>query len=124
MRARLFVDATLLALVACADPAPPSSLGSHANPVRADTFLGEFEYLTRLQCPDGTKPHFRRLPLRAKGPYGHMVNGYRVRCIYLNREVKVYLDPFHPRYVERDPVPGFSFSRPPDERRLFWLREP
>ena len=88
--------------------------------MRASTFLGEFEYLTRLECPDGTKPHIQRLPLRERGAYGDMVNGYRLRCIYMNRETQVYIDPRH-EHVELEPVTGFGFSRPPDRARLFWL---
>ncbi len=121
MPARSAVLATaLLASLGCAtqEPAP---LGSPRNPVRAFTYLGEFEYLTRLRCADGTRPHFKRLENRRAGPYGRMLNGYRVRCIYLNAESKVYIDEFHPDYVELEPVPGFTMARGPDLRRLFWM---
>jgi hypothetical protein len=119
------LGASLLAALACAAPPAEPPLGSSLNPVRAATFLGEFEYLTRLQCPDGTRPHVKRLPTpRTKGPSGRMVNGYLVRCIYLNREARIYLDPYHPTHVEREPVPGFAFWRAPDPRRLFWLEQP
>jgi hypothetical protein len=114
-----------IALAACLGCVAPerTDLGSRANPVRAFTYLGEFEYLTRLRCPDGTRPHFQRLPNRRAGRDGRMLNGYRVRCIYLNAESEVFIDTFHPDYVELEPVPGFSLGRPPDRRRLFW-REP
>jgi hypothetical protein len=93
--------------------------------VRADTFLGELEYLSRLRCPDDTQPHFQRLPGAAghglRGPYGNFVNGYRVRCIYLNTEYRVFIDPHHPHHAESAAVAGFVVAGPPDRRRLFWL---
>ena len=84
--------------------------------MRAYTFLGEFEYMNRLRCPDGSKPHFHRMGGRGPGP-----NGYRVRCIYLNRETSLYIDPHHEEYVEMEAPPGFTLGGPPDRRRLFWF---
>jgi hypothetical protein len=48
--------------------------------------------------------------------------GYRVRCIYLNTEVQVFLDSFHPDYAETDPIPGFATAGDPDPRQLFWMK--
>jgi hypothetical protein len=121
-RSQLCLGCVALAILGCASPSLDAPLGSPANPVRAATYLGEFEYLTRLECPDGTKPHLRRLPGRKKGPYGNQLVGYRVRCIYLNRETRVFIDSHHATYLEHEPVVGFGFSRPPDMRRLFWLQ--
>jgi hypothetical protein len=121
-RSRLCQAGFTLAIACCASPSPDGELGSPSNPVRAATYLGEFEYLTRLQCSDGTKPHFQRLRGRRKGPYGNVLVGYRVRCIYLNREASVFIDSHHTKYVEEQAVPGFGLSRPPDLRRLFWLQ--
>jgi hypothetical protein len=94
--------------------------------VRAHSFLGELEYLSRLRCPDDTRPHFQRLPGTAgrglRGPYGRFVNGYRVRCIYLDTERRVFIDPHHPDYVEPLAVAGFAAAGPPDRRRLFWFQ--
>jgi hypothetical protein len=121
-------DLALVLLAAgCAFGPPPreGELGNPRNPVRADTFLGEFEYLSRLRCPDGTQPHFQRLSGSAggglRGPDGHFVNGYRVRCIYLNLERRVFIDPHHPDYAEPAAVAGFTSAGPPDRRRLFWF---
>jgi hypothetical protein len=111
--------------LACTALPPEGELGSRRNPVRAHTFLGELEYLARLRCADGTQPHFRRLPGAAghslRGPYGHFLDGYRVRCIYLNEERELFIDPHHPGYVEGAAVAGFTTAGPPDRRRLFWL---
>jgi hypothetical protein len=120
------LTALLAAGLACATPPLEGELGSRRNPVRAHTFLGELEYLSRLRCPDGTQPHVQRLPGAAghslRGPYGNFLNGYRVRCIYLNTEHRVFFDPHHPRYVEPVAVAGFVAAGPPDRRRLFWLQ--
>jgi hypothetical protein len=117
--------ALFAAVLACGSPALEGELGNPRNPVLAHTFLGELEYLSRLRCPDGTRPHFQRLPGTAgrglRGPCGHFVNGYRVRCIYLNMERRVFIDPHHPFYAEPAAVAGFSPAGPPDRRRLFWF---
>jgi hypothetical protein len=109
-----------VACLACAARPDGPPLGSAANPVRADTYLGELEYLSRLRCADGTQPHAQRVRPRRPGPYGHRVIGYRVRCVYLNVEQIVYIDELHPNHIELEPVPGFEVAGPPDRRRLFW----
>jgi hypothetical protein len=120
-----FAIALIAAGFACGTPARQGELGSRTNPVRAHTFLGEIEYLTRLRCPDGTRPHFQRLPGAAgrslRGPYGNFVDGYRVRCIYLNAEQRIFFDPHHLQYAEPVAVAGFVVASPPDRRRLFWF---
>jgi hypothetical protein len=105
----------------CAAPPADAPLGSVSNPVRADSYLGELEYLSRLRCLDGTQPHARRLRPRKPGSDGHRVIGYRVRCLYLNVEQTIYIDELHPKHVELEPVPGFAVAGAPDRRRLFWL---
>jgi hypothetical protein len=112
--------ATLLGCASAVDPAPP--LGSTGNPVRVHTFLGEIEYLSRLRCPDGTRPHAQRLRPPRVEAHGHRLVGYRVRCIYLNTEVKVFLDSFHPDFAETEPVSGFSVAGKPDPQQLFWMK--
>jgi hypothetical protein len=123
-RACGFLWVGLVGVLACASVDPAAPLGSVANPVRAHTFLGEIEYLSRLRCPDGTRPHVQRYSSRRKGPYGNMLLAYRVRCIYLNQEQKVFVDSFHPDYAERQPVPGFTTANGPDPRQLFWMKIP
>jgi len=109
----------------CGTPLLQGELGSPRNPVRAHTVMGEVEYLSRLRCPDGTPPQFQGLTGTEahglRGPYGNFVNGYRVRCIYLNTEYRVFFDPHHPNYAEPAAVPGFVAASPPDRKRLFWF---
>jgi hypothetical protein len=112
--------ATLLGCASAVEPAP--SLGSAGNPVRAHTFLGEIEYLARLRCPDGTRPHTQRLRPPRVQAHGHRLVGYRVRCIYLNAEAQVFLDPFHPDYAETEAIHGFVTAGDPDPRQLFWMK--
>jgi hypothetical protein len=125
MKLSVLAVALLVAGLACGTPPVEGDLGNPRNPVRAHTFLGELEYLTRLRCSDGTQPHFQRLPGTAgrglRAPCGHFVNGYRVRCIYLNMERRVFIDPHHPYYAEPVAVAGFTTAGPPDHRRLFWF---
>jgi hypothetical protein len=125
MKLRALAVALFGAGFACGTPPLAGALGNPRNPVRAHTFLGELEYLSRLRCPDGTRPHFQRLPGTAghglRGPCGHFVDGYRVRCIYLNTERRVFIDPHHPNYAESVAVEGFAAAGPPDRGRLFWF---
>lgn len=97
----------LLTLACQSSPSPP--IGSLENPVRADAFRGELEYLGRLRCPDGTSPQTQGLIRRHSRP-GHLIEGFRVRCIYLNREVVVFFDSNHPGHRETRAVPGFTLS--------------
>jgi len=117
--------ALLVAGFACGTPPLEGDLGNPRNPVLADTFLGELEYLSRLRCPDGTQPHFQRLSGTAgrglRAACGHFVNGYRVRCIYLNMERRDFIDPHHPHHAEPVAVAGFTVAGQPDRRRLFWF---
>jgi hypothetical protein len=121
LRIKSLCVAGVLAALGCAAAPAGALLGSASNPVRADSYLGELEYLSRLRCPDGTQPHAQRVRPRKPGPYGHRVIGYRVRCIYLNVEQTIYIDELHPAQVELEPVPGFAVAGAPDRRRLFWL---
>ncbi len=113
-------------LLACATTPgrdPDADLGSVTNPVRCDGKPGELAYLARLRCPSGGAPHFH---FRRRGPRttdGHETDEFDLRCVRDNRTTRVSLDRHHPRYVEREPVPGFAFSGmvdPPDPvRRSF-----
>jgi len=107
--------------VGCASVDPQAPLGSVSNPVRADTFVGEYEYFSRLRCTDGTRPHLQRLQRRPRGPYGRGLSGYRVRCIYLNEEQTVFFDSHHPDHVESVAVSGFSLASSSNRRPLLWL---
>ena len=104
--------------VGCISTDPVAPLGSIANPVNAHDFRSEVGYLSSLRCPDGTRPHFQGLPRRPR-----RLIGYRVRCIYLNREVQIYFDPLRSADAAREAVPGFSLAiSPNDGLPLEWLR--
>jgi len=104
----------------CASVDAGSSLGSTSNPVRVDGFQGEFDYFSRLRCADETKPHVQSLERRRRGPGGQGLNGYRVRCIYLNQEIQIYFDRTRPRVAEAEPVSGFTLAGSPDSHQAFW----
>lgn len=86
-------------------------LGSKGNPVRTLMPQGQQAYLRRLVCPDGSAPSFRRIGNFGAGVYTTIIDGYDVRCGSATHTI--YLDMYHPNYIERRPVPGFAI-RPPD----------
>ena len=81
-------------------------LGTQGNPVRTLMPQGQQAYLRRLVCPDGATPAFRRIRNVGPGPYTTIVDAYDVRCGASSQTV--YLDMYHPNYVEQFPVPGFA----------------
>ena len=99
-----------LLLLACAatPEGDPKALGTAKHPVRCDGKPGELAYLARLRCPSGAAPHFH---FRRRGPRtadGHETDEFELRCVRDNRSTRVSFDRDHPRYIEREPVPGFG----------------
>jgi len=87
------------------------ALGTETNPVRCDDPKGERQYLSRLRCPDGKRPEFSRIGSFGVGPYGNILDGYRVKCEGRD-EVTVFMDMYHEGYVEKEAVPGFTIIDP------------
>jgi len=86
-------------------------LGSNGNPVRADKPPGQRAYLARLVCGDGNAPaSFRRTGSFGRGPYSSIIDGYEVDCA--GTKFLIFMDMYHPGYVERRPVPGFTIRNP------------
>ncbi|MBV8409141.1 MAG: hypothetical protein JOY64_16040 [Alphaproteobacteria bacterium] len=83
-------------------------LGSKGNPVRCFHPPGQHAYLRRLQCPDGSTPVFQRQGNVGAGPYTTIVDAYEVRCA--GKSVVIYLDMYHPGYIEQRAVPGFTIK--------------
>lgn len=81
-------------------------LGSQGNPVRCSGPPGERAYLNRLRCSDGKAPKYHRIGSFGKGPYGHILDGYNVKCEEKD-PVTVFMDMYHD-HVEKEPVPGFT----------------
>ncbi|PKM16254.1 MAG: hypothetical protein CVV12_04605 [Gammaproteobacteria bacterium HGW-Gammaproteobacteria-2] len=88
------------------DTAVSGLLGSRSNPVRVYQPQGEREYLHRLRCDNGTPPTYERVGSVGFGPYGRMLDAYRVQCSEANPTV-VYMDMYHCE-EETQPIPGFS----------------
>lgn len=85
-------------------------LGEKANPVRADMPPGQWAYLRRLRCADGSVPvGVERVGSFGPGPYTSIVDGYRLVCE--GRERRIFMDMYHPGYVEKRPVPGLRFTQ-------------
>lgn len=80
-------------------------LGIPGNPVRCDMPNGERYYLARLVDPAGTEIDFERMGSFGGGPYGNLLDGYEVTVG--DRSVRVFMDMYHPGYLEDRPLPGF-----------------
>lgn len=83
------------------------ALGTKTNPLRCENPKGERQYLSRLRCPDESRPAFSRIGSFGVGPYGNILDGYRVKCEGRD-EVTVFMDMYHEGYVEKEAVPGFT----------------
>lgn len=83
-------------------------LGSSNNPVRASGPMGQRDYLHRLRCPDDSSPAFERLGSAGLGPYGRMIDAYRVQCDG-QPETVIYMDLYHCD-EESEAVSGFSIT--------------
>jgi len=93
-----------------AESAVKGELGTKTNPVRCDGVAAERAYLNRLRGPDGKAPEYARLGSFGGGPYGNILDGYRV--VSGGKEYTIFLDMYHPNYVEKNAVPGFTIVEP------------
>ena len=85
-------------------------LGSRDFPVRTDGPAGQKAYLGRLRCPDGTVPDFNRQGSVGYGGYGNIVDVYSVRCRGAGESDRIYMDMYHPGYIETAPVTGYEIT--------------
>ena len=91
-------------------------LGSAKNPVRTTMPQGQRLYLSRLRCSDGKAPTFYRQGNVGAGPFGNIVDLYKVSCGEAEpRESDVYMDMYHGGFIEERIVPGFADGAPKAE---------
>ena len=83
-------------------------LGSWENPVRTQGPTGQKNYLASLTCPNGQRAAYKRLGSRGDGIYGFHVDEFEVVCG--ERKSLIYMDLYHPKYIETKPVPGFELK--------------
>lgn len=84
-------------------------LGSKANPVRTTMPQGQRLYLSRLRCSDGQAPRFSRAGNVGPGPYGNIVDLYKVSCPGAQpAESDIYMDMYHGGFIESRTVPSFA----------------
>jgi hypothetical protein len=83
------------------------ALGTKTNPVRCEGPKGERQYLDRLRCSDGKPPKYSRIGSFGLGPYGNILDGYRVKCEDRD-EATIFMDMYHEGHVEKQAVPGFT----------------
>ncbi|GJL95825.1 MAG: hypothetical protein DHS20C05_22300 [Hyphococcus sp.] len=85
-------------------------LGSEGNPVRCDMPGGQRAYLARLRCAKNKRPQYERSGSTGMGPYGHIMDLYSVSCPKAE-PVSVYMDMYHPGFVEAEAIPGFTIKK-------------
>ena len=81
-------------------------LGSMENPVQTCGPAGQHEYLMRLRCAAGEAPKFSRSGSMGRGPYGGIVDGYRVEC--KDSEALIVMDMYRCKGREMQAVTGFT----------------
>lgn len=87
-------------------------LGSKDNPARVNMPDGQRAYLRRLRCADGEPPSFSRSGSVGPGPFGSIVDAYRVDCGDSGpKGAVVYMDMYHPEHEETAAPPGFTFVK-------------
>jgi hypothetical protein len=86
-------------------------LGSKKAPVRCDKPGGEHAYLRRLRCPNGKAPSYNRVGSMGYGGHGNIVDLYSVKCAGTGETHKIYMDMYHPGYVEKRAVAGFTLAK-------------
>jgi len=86
-------------------------LGSAKNPVKAEGVEGEYRYLARLRCKEDKPPVVERLGSGDLSPYGSIMDIYRAVCD-APPALTVFVDMYHPGYVEPSAVPGFTIVAP------------
>ena len=91
-------------------------LGSAQNPVRVTMPQGQRLYLSRLRCSDGQAPRYYRAGNVGPGPFGNIVDLYKVSCPGAQPlETDVYMDMYHGGFIESRIVQGFTDSTPKAE---------
>ncbi len=91
-------------------------LGSAKNPVRTTMPQGQRLYLSRLRCSDGQAPRYFRAGNVGPGPFGNIVDLYKVSCPGAQPlESDVYMDMYHGGFIESRIVPGFADGTPKAE---------
>ncbi|MEH3144445.1 MAG: hypothetical protein PGN34_03645 [Methylobacterium frigidaeris] len=86
-------------------------LGSRGNPVRVGMPSGQRAYLARLRCSNGARPAFDRIGSFGEGPYGSIIDGYRVACPGITEDAVIVMDMYHPDHREDAAPSGFSLAR-------------
>ncbi|MEP3653592.1 MAG: hypothetical protein ABJO36_01740 [Litorimonas sp.] len=85
-------------------------LGSEGNPVRAHMPQGQVSYLSRLKCESGARPGFERAGSFGAGPYETILDGYNLTCSGVAKAEMVFMDMYHPGYIETVAIPGFTID--------------
>jgi hypothetical protein len=99
-------EADLAARIAAAATQP---LGSADNPVRAEMPAGQRAYIARLRCPDGAAPDIAGRFNIGLGPFGGVVDAYRLDC-RSDGVRTLHLDMYHPGHRETAAAAGWTIA--------------
>ena len=91
-------------------------LGRQTNPVRCDGALGQRAYLDRLRDYSDQPVSYKRSGTHPGGPYGNALDSYTV-AYHDGYSQEVFMDMYHPGFVEKEPPPGFKIVPPPAEAK-------
>ena len=93
------------------DEASAHPLGSEENPVRVNMPYGQRAYLAKLRCSDSKAPSFKRSGSVGIGPFGNIVDLYKVNCVDAEPAARdIYMDMYHPKHNETAAVPGYTIA--------------
>ena len=106
---RILRKIALLLVLACGSLS--SSVGTVENPIKADMPTGERAYFSRLRCSDGAPVKARRLAAGPIGSDGHISDLIEVSCTDSAARI-LYIDMYHPGYVEERAPVGFTIAPP------------
>jgi hypothetical protein len=79
-------------------------LGSRENPVKCDGVLGEIEYLVKLATPDGKLTKYQRKGSNSSN--NRILDKYIIMDADDNFLSYLYMDMYHPNYVENEVISG------------------
>ena len=104
-RAQAMTGARLETAIAAASA---HSLGSRANPVRAEGLAGARTYLGRLRCANGAIPRSTNAGAPSYGPFGADIERYELVCDGGDPPAaSIFIDAHH-AHIESEAPPGFA----------------
>jgi len=92
------------------DPIPAGYLGSHDNPIKCDSDLGEHEYLKKLRGPDGKRVKYDKVDTEVDDKTYATIDRFIVQSSDGSVVREVFMNPNYPGAVEKRPIDGFTMK--------------